>query len=695
MYKVFANDVLFYDSSSDDLNKVLLDPSVTLELGKAGSFEFSLPPSNLAYDMLTPFSTIIVVYYDDTELFRGRVFSINRDFDNNKKVSCEGLMAYLVDSVQKGEDYKGTTRDLFRKIIEKHNSIIGDTNKQFVIGDVTIEDREITVQGTSDKTKKSDGQSDYKQIFINASVGEWKQSYEYITSYITSYVGGYLRVRYEDGVNYIDYLGDEKNGVASQSIEFGKNLLDITVEMSADKLFTVLIPLGDSNLTIESVNDGSPELVNEELVSKYGRIIKTNVFSNCNKAATLLENGQRYLEKNSKLPVTVTVNGVDLHLIYDYVEPIKVGNVVHIKSEPHGIDQDLTSTKIVYKLDDASGNEYVFGDPLADNNLTDVYNTDKTKSGGGGKGDPEQEVFGDFYDAWVRVDKDETGKYKQGTVSIGAIYKKALQQENELSKVRYILDNELGLNFDSPNGKISLTNIQNLVSDAGEKIAEMDSAIHLYNGDRDHLKTSLELVSEMIKHNDDKEEAHFAQYLQTVTDTSAQIDILVGNGRANAKGIHLLSETVDGQQQTLTRIDTDITRIESRITYMNELIAKCVTADQLNAGYTMTGAIRIDNTLHVGGYANFDDAMHVRGINSIFECGILCYKNIWMNGSHLVASQDWVTEQKYATQDWVKGRGYVTAGNVDWETGIRNRPTFIETPLTIDGRRYVLWRANP
>lgn len=66
-------------------------------------------------------------------------------------------------------------------------------------------------------------------------------------------------------------------------------MLDLTEEISAEDVFTVLIPLGDENLTIESVNNGRDELVDEAAVQRYGRIVKTHVFDSVNTPETLLK----------------------------------------------------------------------------------------------------------------------------------------------------------------------------------------------------------------------------------------------------------------------------------------------------------------------------------------------------------------------------------------------------------------------
>lgn len=108
---------------------------------------------------------------------------------------------------------------------------------------------------------------------------------------------GYLIVRHEADGNYIDYLADISD-IASQTVEFGKNLLDITQKVSGDEMVTGIIPLGFQNeetkerLTIASVNDEKDYLVNTEQAEKFGYIFKTVVWDDVTIAENLKAKGE-------------------------------------------------------------------------------------------------------------------------------------------------------------------------------------------------------------------------------------------------------------------------------------------------------------------------------------------------------------------------------------------------------------------
>ena len=387
MFYIYADGKSIFQPMDNSLS--LLAPKLTLEMGKAGSLSFQIPPSNRYYSSLSQLTTMITVEMDDVEIFRGRVLTNNRNFNNVRTVYCEGNLAYLVDTVQKAEKYNGKAHDLFRKIIEAHNRR-ADADKQFLVGDITIENRDVLLAGKSDDVQDEEiGKFDYKQIAINSIADEWQNSFDFIQSCLIDYTGGYLRTRRQNGKTYIDLLLDYGN-TATQDIEFGKNMLDLTEEISAEDVFTVLIPLGDENLTIESVNNGRDELVDEAAVQRYGRIVKTHVFDSVNTPETLLENGRRFLASNVNVPVTLTVKAVDMHLVDPNASPIYVGDKVHVISAPHGMADELVCTKIEYDLENPANNTYTFGTPRQ--SLTERYRKDKAKQdaeqsrGGGGGG---------------------------------------------------------------------------------------------------------------------------------------------------------------------------------------------------------------------------------------------------------------------------------------------------------------------
>lgn len=244
MYTIFADDQILHQPAN--ATRVVLSPKLKLEMGKAGSLSFRMPPDHPMYGSLNKLTTSVTVESDGVEIFRGRVLTEARAFDNTKTVYCEGDLAYLVDSVQKAEAYEGTTHGLFSRIIAQHNARV-EAGKQFKMGNVTVENREVIISGQSEVIEDAETSGfDYKQIAINATTNEWATTLDYITNCLIDYCGGYLRTRREaDGV-YIDYLS-EYGQTAEQEIEFGVNMLDMTQEVSVEDLFTVLIPLGDDD----------------------------------------------------------------------------------------------------------------------------------------------------------------------------------------------------------------------------------------------------------------------------------------------------------------------------------------------------------------------------------------------------------------------------------------------------------------
>lgn len=423
MFTIYADGQLIYQPGNDSLS--LISPKLTVEMGKAGSLEFSIPPTSRFYNNLDQIRTKITAVEDGVEIFRGRVLSNKRSFNNVREVYCEGDLSYLVDSCQQGKKFKGDSHTLFRQIIAAHNKMIVDPVKQFTVDKITVEEHPVELRGQDDEIQDLETKKfNYRQIALNSTVKEWLNTYDYIESTLLDYCGGYLRTRYdaETGKTYIDWLKDYYE-VSSQIIQFGKNMLDMSEEITAEDLFTVLIPLGDENLTIKTVNDGSIELADEEAVAKYGRIVQTHVFDGVTSPSTLLANARRYLKAHVEVPTTYEIRAVDLHLINPNIRPIYVGDKVQVLSPVHNIDDSkLVCTKIEYDLTKPENTTYTFGNPKQE--LTERYRKnwkDEAGRGGGGAGaaaDQVSEDQTDFYKAWIDVNSDG------GTIDLNTLFKR-------------------------------------------------------------------------------------------------------------------------------------------------------------------------------------------------------------------------------------------------------------------------------
>ena len=193
--------------------------------------------------------------------------------------------------------------------------------------------------------------------------------------------GGYLIPRVQNGIRYLDYL-KESGKTNSQVIEFGVNLLDITEYITAEDVFTVLIPLGaeqedeegniTGRLTIESVNDGKDYIENELGISLFGRITKVHEWDDVTIADNLMTKGTAFLESGIEMSINLTLNAIDLHLVDVNTESISIGDYVRVISQPHGIDTLFQCTKIELDIIEPDKSLYTFG--LLFTTLTDKLN---------------------------------------------------------------------------------------------------------------------------------------------------------------------------------------------------------------------------------------------------------------------------------------------------------------------------------
>ena len=282
------------------------------------------------------------------ELFHGRLLNTEKDFYKRQKAVCEGELAYLVDSIQRPYDYAGDLPGLFKQYINNHNEQV-DEEKKFAIGEITVTDSNNYVHYSS--TVYPNTLNEIKEKLINTH-------------------GGYLRTRISESKKYIDYV-TKPGKTNSQVIEFGTNLLDITEYITAENVFTVLIPLGErqkdssgnetGRLTIAEVNDGKDYIESETGIKLFGRITKTHEWDDVTDANNLLKKGKVYLDDGISMSVSLKVKAVDLHLIDVNTEIISEGDEVRVVSPPHGIDTYFLCTKIEIDLLTPDNSVYEFG----------------------------------------------------------------------------------------------------------------------------------------------------------------------------------------------------------------------------------------------------------------------------------------------------------------------------------------------
>ena len=128
-----------YDPGDITDTKKLIGPTLTREVGKAGSLEFTLPLGNVAHSALQKLMTVVEVQQDGKQIWQGRVMSHEQDFLVRQKVYCEGEMAYLNDSGAAPYSARNVSFSQFLEwVCANHNAQV-DSFKAFTPGKVQMD----------------------------------------------------------------------------------------------------------------------------------------------------------------------------------------------------------------------------------------------------------------------------------------------------------------------------------------------------------------------------------------------------------------------------------------------------------------------------------------------------------------------------------------------------------------------------
>ena len=340
MYKVYCDNHLLHSNVEE---YKLHSPVVEVELNQIGQFKFTIYNNHPNFDKLRRLKSIITVYQDDFLMFRGRILNDEQGFYNEKQVSCEGELAFLIDSIQRPYDFTGTPAELFTQLINNHNSQV-DTEHQFKVGDITVTD---------------------PNEYIARSDSEYLNTWESIQKKLIETLGGYVWIRHEEDGVYIDYLA-ELNLLSPQSIEFGKNLIDLKRHTKGEDIATAIIPLGaktegsETRLDITSVNEDD-FIFNQEAVDTYGWIFKVMTWDDVTEATNLLRKGNEALLEQIQMLYSIELDAVDLSGIDRTIESFHLGSQVRVTTKPHSIDKLFLVQKLSIDLLQPASNKLTLG----------------------------------------------------------------------------------------------------------------------------------------------------------------------------------------------------------------------------------------------------------------------------------------------------------------------------------------------
>lgn len=318
--QLFCDKDLLFDSTADTYKATEIN--LIEQVNTTNTLTFTLPVFNPNYSKPQKMTSLIELYRNDVLIFEGRVLYTEDDIIGNRTFTCEGSLAYLLDSIQRPKEYHNTTvQQYLMDKIEQHNAMV-ETQKQFTVGNVTV-------TNTTDNVYRID--NDYPNTLTN------------IQEKLVNRLGGYLNVRKSGNVRYLDYL-EEYGTTSEQKIEFQKNILDLSQRISAEDVITCLIPLGAKDettelpLTIKDVNNGNDFIVDETAISLFGYIFGTNTWDDVTDPNNLKTKGEDFLSQNIKASVSIEVNAVDLSMLSVDINALDLGMSVEVISSPHNLD---------------------------------------------------------------------------------------------------------------------------------------------------------------------------------------------------------------------------------------------------------------------------------------------------------------------------------------------------------------------
>lgn len=314
MYSIRGDGIVIYQDVSPTESRKAAELKLTLADNAAGTLEISLPPGNAGYVALKHMTSEIIVNKDGEDIWHGRIISERMDFWNNRKLTCEGELAYLNDTTQPPCKYaEGTTIfDFLEKVLENHNSRYdNDERYKFYVGESLIYNEDEP---------------------LPEIVTDYNSTLECINQNVTEKFKCHIIIERKDGKKYLKFVKDEtKFSENTQVIRFGDNLLDFTRNWDLTDLATVVIPRG-KQLEKEADEDsdelntyvGLGEIPITDVVAKgeFGYYERVGGGSPVKRRNPTTRKWEWYYTQDKSKPLAHVGGDVNDSLIYHYFDAI-------------------------------------------------------------------------------------------------------------------------------------------------------------------------------------------------------------------------------------------------------------------------------------------------------------------------------------------------------------------------------------
>lgn len=346
MYQIIA-----YDSPTETTGHVVFDPHISryisdgkLELleSEIDRLTLTVNQANYLFGNVRPLQSHIEAYQDNSLLFRGRALDLTREMkDSGQFVQSfvfESIQNYLQDTSQRWAKVQNTTpKQFFQRLIDTHNSQV-PTYKRFTV-------RNVDVTNSTDNV--------YRYIEDGAT------TWDTIKDKLVSRLGGYIRVEYLNGINYIDYVQNPgKDHTDDTPIKIGKNIQAASVQIDPTEVITQLVPLGATieqnetnpdpdtqvsqpRIDIRSVNGGRDYIDITDLQKEFGIIRKSVQWDDVHEPAILLSKAKQWIQAQSSAKESWTVDALELPEFNSF----KISDRYFFENKSVGIRQLLRVTQ--------------------------------------------------------------------------------------------------------------------------------------------------------------------------------------------------------------------------------------------------------------------------------------------------------------------------------------------------------------
>ena len=313
MYRILVDTadpskpVCLFDDRLIDQRVKVVDPVLELEDNASGSLEFTIYSTNQGYgtpdgetdDLLIVSSSTLRVYQDAEEIWEGRPLTIDTDFWNGKKITCEGALSYLNDIDQPYKEYveydrstgkpngkKLEIKTFIEGVLTAYNERASESRKFYVDGtyvnpikiptgynlkgDVSSYSA-LPDSGQTDMDLYHTEDLDQYWLWYNSKWNDVTDNIHLTLGYRRStggestkdaifalvddeQFGGHIKVVTDSQkrrcLYYTLAIDPEEEFILGsstlpvQDVTFGKNLLDLTKTRDSTDFFTVLLPVG-------------------------------------------------------------------------------------------------------------------------------------------------------------------------------------------------------------------------------------------------------------------------------------------------------------------------------------------------------------------------------------------------------------------------------------------------------------------